>query len=112
MQALIDERCRDFSAQLRARSLLDSFLCLEMARASVKIDVAHELLIINQERVLGRVESQWDEDAAAREDRRAEGSPGRTVRRGPGAGTQQTWYIAIDISMGSTGRSRGRESAA
>ena len=73
MQALIDERCRDFSAQLRARSLLDSWLCLEMARASVKIDVAHELLTINQERVLGRVETQWDEDAAAREDRRAKG---------------------------------------
>ena len=73
MQALIDERCRDFSAQLRARSLLDSWLCLEMARASVKIDVAHELLTINQERVLGRVETSWDEDAAAREDRRAKG---------------------------------------
>ena len=73
MQALIDERCRDFAAQLRARSLLDSWLCLEMARASVKIDVAHELLTINQERVLSRVETSWDEDAAAREDRRAKG---------------------------------------
>ena len=73
MQALIDERCRDFSAQRRARSLLDSWLCLEMARASVKIDVAHELLTINLERVLGRVETHWDEDAAAREDRRAKG---------------------------------------
>ena len=71
MQALIDERCRDFAAQLRARSLLDFWLCLEMARASVKIDVAHELLTINQERVLSRVETSWDEDAAAREDRRA-----------------------------------------
>ena len=73
MQALIDERCRDFAAQLRARSLLDSWLCLEMARASVKIDVAHELLTVNQERVLGRVETSWNEDAAAREDRRARG---------------------------------------
>jgi hypothetical protein len=71
MQALIHERCRDYSAQLRARSLLDSWLCLEMARASVKIDIAHELLTINQERVLGRVETSWDADAAAREDRRA-----------------------------------------
>ena len=51
MQALIDERGRDFSAQRRARSLLDSWLCLEMARASVKIDVATELMTINQERV-------------------------------------------------------------
>jgi hypothetical protein len=30
MQALIDERCRSYSAQLRARSLLDSWLCLEV----------------------------------------------------------------------------------
>ena len=44
-----------------------------MAHASVKIDVANELLTINQERVLGRVETHWDEDAAAREDRRAKG---------------------------------------
>jgi len=73
MQALIDERCRAYSAQLRARSLLDCWLCLEMARASVKTDVANELLTINLERVLGRVETHWDEDAAAREDRRAKG---------------------------------------
>ena len=44
-----------------------------MARASVKIDVATELLTINQERVQSRVETHWDEDAAAREDRRAKG---------------------------------------
>jgi len=73
MQALIDERCRAYSAQLRARSLLDSWLCLELARASVKICVANELVTINLERVLGRVETHWDEDAAAREDRRAKG---------------------------------------
>ena len=73
MQALIDERFRDCCAQRRARSLLDSWLCLEMARASVKICVANELLTINLERVLGRVETHWDEDAAAREDRRAKG---------------------------------------
>jgi len=75
MQALIDERCRAYCAQLRARSLLDSWLCLELARSSVKIDVAHELLTVNLERVLGRVETHWDEDAAAREDRRAKGLP-------------------------------------
>jgi hypothetical protein len=82
MQTLIHERCRGYSAQLRARSLLDSWLCLEMARASVKIDIAHELLTINQERVLGRVETSWDADAAAREDRRARKLEGGLTRTG------------------------------
>ena len=75
MQAPIDERSHAFSAQRRTRTLLDSWLCLEMARASVKIDVANELLTINLERVLYRVENNWDQDAAAREDRRAKGLP-------------------------------------
>ena len=72
MQALIDERHRDFAAQRRARSLLDHWLCLEMARATVKIDVAEKLLAVDQERVFDRVENSWDIDGAAAADRLAQ----------------------------------------
>ena len=44
-----------------------------MARSSVKVDVANELLTVNLERVLDRVETSWDEDGAAAADRKAKG---------------------------------------
>ena len=72
MQALIDERARDCAAQRRARSLLDHWLCLEMARASVKIDIAEQQLTVDQERVLDRVENSWHIDRAAAADRLAQ----------------------------------------
>ena len=71
IQTLIDELTQDFAAQQKARTKLDYWLCKELARSSVQIDICSELLIADQARVLERVESSFDADCAERADRLA-----------------------------------------
>jgi hypothetical protein len=77
MQALIDLRYKHFSRQRGARSLLENWVCLEFARSTVKIDLAEELLLLNQERVLDRIETCWDADRSAAAEHKARGLEAR-----------------------------------
>jgi len=75
IQTLIDELTRDYAAQLKARTKLDCWLCKELARSSVQIDICGELLIADKARVLERVESSFDADCGERADRLAKKLP-------------------------------------
>ena len=71
LQTIIDELTANIAAGLRARTLLDYWLCKDLARSSVQIDLCAERMLADQERVLEQVECSFDADAAARADRLA-----------------------------------------
>ncbi len=75
VQTLIDELTANIVAGLRARTLFDYWLCKDMARSSVQIDLCAERVLADQERVLKQVECSFDADAAARADRLAKKLP-------------------------------------
>ena len=75
VQAAIDERTRDFCVDLKARTRIEVWLCTEMGRASIKIDMCEELFNLNLTRVLERIETFWSEDRAESAERLARKLP-------------------------------------
>jgi hypothetical protein len=75
VQTIIDELRADITASLRARTLLEHWLCKDLARSYVQIDICSELVIADRARVLERVVSSFDADSAARADRLAKKLP-------------------------------------
>jgi hypothetical protein len=75
VQTLIDELTANIAVGLRARTLFDFWLCKDMARSSIQIDLCAELVLADRERVLKQVECSFDADAAARADRLAKKLP-------------------------------------
>ena len=71
VQTIIDELRVDITTSLRARTRLEHWLCKDIARSLVQIDICSELVIADKARVLERVESSFDADCAARADRLA-----------------------------------------
>jgi hypothetical protein len=77
----IDDRTRDYTAELKPKTGLERWLVFEMARTSVQVEVCANLRLLDQRRVLDRAAGPcWEVDAKARAQRLAAKLPSDPAR--------------------------------
>jgi hypothetical protein len=77
----IDDRTRDYTAELKPQTGLERWLVFEMARTSVQVEVCANLRLLDQRRVLDRAAGPcWEVDAKGRAQRLAAKLPSDPAR--------------------------------
>jgi len=71
MQALIDIRLAELTAEEKPKTALERWLLGEMARSGVQVEVSHQKLLANTKRMRQTVDEWWDDDRRQATDRLA-----------------------------------------